>query len=51
MDVKQIYTILNSVNTEVLGESVILQEDLTNIVDNGSAVFNNNSFDRYSQGR
>lgn len=50
MEVKQIYTILNTVNTEVLGESTLLQEDLSNIVDNGSAVFNNNSFDRYSHG-
>lgn len=50
MEVKQIYSILNTVNTEVLGESSLLQEDLSNIVDNGSAVFNNNSFDRYSHG-
>ena len=50
MEVKQIYTILNPVNAEVLGESVILNEDLSNIVDNGVAVFNSNSFDRYSHG-
>ena len=50
MEVKQIYSILNTVNTEVLGEASLLQEDLSNIVDNGSAVFNNNSFDRYSHG-
>lgn len=47
MEMKQIYEILNDVNKEVLGDSVILQEDLGNIVDVGSEIFDNNSFDHY----
>lgn len=48
MEVNQIYQILNTATTEVLGDSVIVNEDLSNIVDVGAAVFNNNSFDNYS---
>lgn len=48
MEVKQIYDILNTATTEVLGESVVVNEDLSNIVDVGDAVFNANSFDNYS---
>lgn len=35
MEVKQIYEIMNSVTQELLGESVIVQEDLSNIVELG----------------
>jgi hypothetical protein len=48
MEVNQIYQILNTATTEVLGESVVVNEDLSNIVDVGTAVFNANSFDNYS---
>lgn len=48
MEVKQIYNLLNQANGEVLGESVVLNEDLSNLVDVGDAVFNSNSFDNYS---
>ena len=48
MEVNQIYQILNTATTEVLGDSVIVNEDLSNIVDVGAAVFNNNSFDHYT---
>lgn len=48
MEVNQIYQILNTATTEVLGDSVIVNEDLSNIVDVGAAVFNNNSFDNYT---
>lgn len=47
MLVKQIYELTNDVVKEVLGESVILQEDLSNLVDVGSAVFNANAVDNY----
>lgn len=47
MEIKQIYNIINTVNQEVLGESALVQEDLGNIVDIGTAVFDNNSFDKY----
>ena len=36
MEVKQIYTLLNSVSNEVLGRTDIIQEDLTGIVDMGT---------------
>lgn len=47
MEVKQIYSIVNNTTKEVLGEEVILQEDLSNIVDVGNAIMNNESYDRY----
>lgn len=49
MEVSQVYELVNTVTSEVLGESVIVSEDLSNIVDVGTAVFNNNSFDAYSR--
>lgn len=47
MVMKQIYEIINTVSQEVLGESVLVQEDLGNIVDIGTSVFDNNSFDKF----
>ena len=47
MEVKQIYSLLNEINTETLGESVLLKEDLSNIVDLGTAVFNANAYEKY----
>ena len=47
MDIKQIAELTNSVSQEVLGESALVKEDLSNIVDIGTAVFDNNSFDRF----
>ena len=47
MEMKQIYGIINTVSQEVLGESALVQEDLSNIVDIGTAVFDNNSFDKF----
>lgn len=47
MDVKQIYTLINSVSSEVLGKTDIVQEDLTGIVDLGTEVFNQNAVDNY----
>ena len=57
MQVKQIYSILNDIMLEVTGQMVpvgdddtptlIVQEDLSNIVDIGNAVFNNNWRDNY----
>lgn len=47
MDVKQIYTLINSVSGEVLGKTDIVQEDLTGIVDLGTEVFNQNAVDNY----
>lgn len=47
MDVKQIYTLINSVSGEVLGKTAIVTEDLTGIVDLGKEVFNQNAVDDY----
>ena len=47
MNVKQIYTIINSVSNEVLGRTDIVQDDLTGIVDLGTEVFNQNAVDNY----
>lgn len=47
MEVKQIYTLMNSVSNEVLGTTDIVKEDLSGIVDMGTAVFNQNATDNY----
>lgn len=47
MDVKQIYTLINSISGEVLGKTDIVTEDLTGIVDLGKEVFNQNAVDNY----
>lgn len=47
MEVKQIYTIINSVSGEVLGKTNIVSDDLTGIVDLGQEVFNQNAVDDY----
>ena len=47
MEVTQVYNVVNNATKEILGESAILQEDLSNVVDVGDAVFNANAVDRY----
>lgn len=47
MEVKQIYTLINSVSKEVLGKTDIVQEDLTGLVDLGKEVFNQSAVDNY----
>lgn len=47
MEVKQIYTLINSVSGEVLGKTDIVQDDLTGIVDLGKEVFNQSAVDNY----
>ena len=47
MEVKQIYQIINSVSSEVLGKTDIVKDDLTGIVDLGKEVFNQNAVDNY----
>lgn len=47
MEVKQIYTLMNNVSSEVLGKTDIISEDLTGVVDMGTAVFNANAIDNY----
>ena len=47
MDVTQVATLVNSVNSEIIGSSAILEEDLSNVVDVGKAVFDATSYDKY----
>lgn len=50
MTVAQIYGIMNDVTQEILGETAVLQEDLSNIVDIGTAIFNATTVDNYVKG-
>lgn len=47
MNVKQIYQIIKSVSNEVLGKTDIVTDDLTGIVDLGTAVFNHDAVNNY----
>lgn len=47
MDVRQIYAAVNAATQQAIGDSVIVQEDLGNIVDVGTAIMNNRSLDKY----
>lgn len=47
VEVKQIYTLMNNVTNEVLGKEGLVKEDLSNIVDIGTEIFNQNDVDNY----
>lgn len=47
MEMKQIAEFTNTVIQESLGENAVIQEDLSNVVDIGTEIFNNNAFDAY----
>lgn len=47
MTMEQIATITNTVVKEVIGDTAVVNEDLSNIVDIGTAIFNANAFDAY----
>ena len=47
MDVKQIYALMNTVTSEILGESAIVNEDLSNITDIGTQILNVSDVDNY----
>lgn len=47
MEMKQVAEFTNGVVKEVLGEETVVQEDLSNVVDIGTEVFNANAFDAY----
>ena len=47
MQVKQLHTLINSVVKEVVGETAVLNEDLTNVVDIGKEVFTAGAVDNY----
>lgn len=47
MLVTQLHALVNTVTQEVLGETVVLKEDLTNVVDIGNSVFDADKVDNY----
>lgn len=47
MERTQIYALANAATAETLGESVVLKEDLSNLVDVGTAIFNASVVDNY----
>ena len=47
MKVAQIYELVNQATSEMLGEDVVLAEDLSNVVDIGKAVANTDNLDAY----
>lgn len=49
MEIKQVYTLVNDALSESVGASALITEDLSNLVDAGNAIFDNNSFDAFSR--
>lgn len=47
MKITQVYDFVNVATQEALGEGVVVNEDLSNIVSIGEAVFNANAMDKY----
>lgn len=47
MEMKQIYSLVNDITSEVTGKSDLLKEDLSNIADVGTSIFDSTSLDKY----
>lgn len=47
MKVTQVASLINSVTSEIIGDSAVINEDLSNVVDIGKAIFDNTSFDNF----
>lgn len=47
MQVTQVYTILNAITQEILGDTAVVNEDLSNIVDIGDSLQNAGGLDNY----
>lgn len=47
MEIKQVYQFVNDAVSEVIGDTAIVAEDLSNVVDVGTAIFNASAFDAY----
>lgn len=47
MKITQVYELVNGATQEALGESVVVREDLSNVVDIGEQIFNANAMDKY----
>lgn len=49
MDITQVATLVNNVTAEKLGQSALLETDLSNVVDVGNAIFDNMSYDVFTK--
>ena len=47
MKITQLHELVNTATTEVLGESAVINEDLTNLVDIGKEIINTDNLDNY----
>lgn len=47
MKIEQVYSLVNASTKEILGETDIVKQDLSNIVDIGSSIINGNNVDNY----
>lgn len=47
MEIKQVYQFVNDAASEVIGDTAVVAEDLSNVVDIGTAIFNASAFDAY----
>lgn len=47
MKVEQVYQLVNTITTEITGQTDLVQEDLSNVVDIGTEIFNATSVDNY----
>lgn len=47
MEIKQVYQFVNNAVGEVIGDTALVAEDLSNVVDVGDAIFNASAFDAY----
>ena len=47
MKVTQLYTLINNVTREILGDTAVVNEDLSNVVDIGKSIFDQTSVDNY----
>ena len=47
MEIKQIYEIVNQTTSDVLGKNDLVKEDLSNLVDVGTEIFDANATDNY----
>lgn len=47
MEIKQVYQFVNDAVGEAIGDTAVVAEDLSNVVDIGTAIFNASAFDAY----
>lgn len=47
MVIKQVADLMNGVTQEIIGDTAVVNEDLSNVVDVGKAIFDNTSYDHF----